>query len=158
MTHRNIFRNITKTARPVWAMHGHYGNSPRFVSCDPPCVPQIPQPLPRLHTCAGAPDAVLGLFLQQVLRSSTLTFQRGHRHLHIDAYVCIVSWPYLALKNVFTRPEALIFIFVGVIYLSCILVFGSLLLCSSVLFESVFKDIFPIFVLDYVSHDQNKNK
>lgn len=34
---------------------------------------------------------------------------------------------------------------------------GSVL-CSSVLFQSVFKDIFPIFVLDYVSHDQNKNK
>lgn len=35
-------------ARPVWAMHGHYGNPPKFCSVFfPPWVVEIPQP-PRL--------------------------------------------------------------------------------------------------------------
>lgn len=121
----------------------------------PPCVVEIPQTLQL--TCAGATtaDLVLLLLFHQVLCSSLFNFStrtksRPYRCLHMYSFMAVFG-----LQECNHPTLSLFFPFPFVwcdLSLSCNLVFSSL--CF--LFDSVFKDIFPIFVLNYVSHDQNK--
>ena len=103
-----------------------------FVS-DPPCVVKIPQTALR-------PSA------SHLCRCSSFSFSASAAASVLDA--CIVSWFVFGLEECIhpTWSTYLYYFFVWCDF------------SLSALFQSVFKDIFPIFVIDYVSHDQNKSQ
>lgn len=147
--HIEIYSEILpkRRARPVRALHGHYRILHVCFASDPfpPCVVEIPQTAwlsyPPSHLCRcswfscrvvfapGAPPLLYSL-------CSTLIFQRGRRRLRTHADVCIFSRLCLASRNVFTRPEALVFISLVLLLLLLPVVFLSPASCCSVLSAS----------------------
>lgn len=125
-------------------MHGHYGNPPRFASCpilSSLCSWNTSNPPAHLCRCHNSWFSSFVAFPPGALLLYFLIFQRGQSHVHIDAYICIVSWLYLAYRNVITQLYLYFFLFLlfGVIYLSpatwcSVLSASCLILCSKIFF------------------------